>query len=221
VPEYTTSAYKVLWSRRNPLGLKRLHFKGKVAFGEYDLRLNVWDWEKTAVAICIFCKFTALMISIITYALRWMSNIKKLNQVVMYSQILYFALAFQKTQFSEYSSCAAAPMVCSLQETETSTLIYSLFLLPQAHTKPLLILLFHALQKQIHMISTQQISPNTALPKPENSEILFILTLSAIDLYLHFHSPVVMAPSLYKCRKPDYLSEQWCSLSNKEVFNNR
>lgn len=63
-------------------------------------------------------------------------------------------------------------MLCSLQETETSTLIFSpFFMLPQAYTKPLFSPAVSSSTKtNIYDLYTKEITQNIELPQTENSK---------------------------------------------------
>lgn len=65
--------------------------------------------KKIAVTISIFYKFTALIPS--TRLI-----FKQLSQLLIYSDVFYFALSFHATLFIKDSLCAAALVACSLQD---------------------------------------------------------------------------------------------------------
>lgn len=176
------------------------------------------DTEKKLLLQSEFFKLAALMTSTITYALHWLSNYKKLCKVLIYSKIFYFALAFQIKLFLKCSSSAAALMLCSLQETETSTLIFfPLFYAASSLYKTIIQSCCFILYKNKHIWFVHKRNHSKYwTPTDRKLKIHLILSLTWY-LYLNFHS----ASSLYSCRKPDFLSVQQCSLSNKELLNNR
>lgn len=214
MPEHSTPN-KELWSRRNPWRLKRLLFKGIVAFRAYKtqcLRLR-----RNCCCNQYFCKLAALMTSTIIYAPHWLSNYKKVSQVLIYTKIFYFALTFQIKQFLKCSSSAAALMLCSLQEIKTSALIFFPFYAASSLYKKITESCCFTLYKNKHIWFVH----NKTLKILNSHTQKTPYSVTDMVLISKFSSSCSHGTSLYKCRKPDCFSVQQCSFSNKKLLNNR